>query len=90
MNALHFAAMHNATLCANILLIANCSPDVSNSTTSSTPLRIAAKHGQIGIVKELLSFAVVLCLCQTASNFLTKLPLCNHFLHMVLIPALAH
>eukprot|EP00731_Ephydatia_muelleri_P000599 Em0001g599a len=56
MNALHFAAMHGASLCANILLAANCSPNVSDSTTLSTPLHMAATHGCVVIIQELLSY----------------------------------
>ena len=54
-NALHFAAVFNASLCANILLEANCSPNMSDSTTLSTPLHMAAKHGHVVIIQELLS-----------------------------------
>ena len=56
MNALHFAAMHNASLCASILLEANCSPNVSDSITFSTPLHMAAKHGHVVIIQELLRY----------------------------------
>ena len=56
MNALHFAAMHGASLCAYILLAANCSPNVSDSTTLSTPLHMAATHGCVVIIQELLSY----------------------------------
>ena len=53
-NALHFAAVFNASLCANILLEANCSPSVSDSITLSTPLHMAAARGHVVIIQELL------------------------------------
>ena len=56
MNALHFAAVHNAPLCASVLLAANCSPSVSDSTTLSTPLHLAATHGHVVIIQELLAY----------------------------------
>lgn len=56
MNALHFAAIYDAPLCTTILLATNCSPNVLDSISLSTPLHMAAARGHVVIIQQLLSY----------------------------------
>jgi len=52
-NALHFAAAHDATLCAGILIRMGCCIDAIDHE-GNTPLHIAAKTGSVGVVNLLI------------------------------------
>lgn len=58
-NGLHFAALHNATRCTQILLSLNCSHNVSDHLEQLTPLLIASKFGYVGVIQTLISYGAL-------------------------------